>query len=86
MIDKPVVLTEEQRDWIQLYSTRTQAQAAVDDASSSGTGGGSGRGSVAKLSQEYSLGWAGQALVGVADGKWSEARDAIHKSKLLKNV
>lgn len=30
---------------------------------------------------EGSLGWAGQALVGVADQKWTEARDTIKKSK-----
>ena len=65
LLDKPVTVTEKQREWIQLMGNCTQGhQPARTTASGS----------------DRSLEWAGHALVGVADGKWTDARDAIGKS------
>lgn len=70
-----MVLSQQQRDWMQLLAalTRDQPTAATQGGT---TGGKSG-----VASQDCSLGWAGLALVGVADGNWSEAKEAIDKSR-----
>ena len=79
LAERPVVISEQQRDWIQLLATLTQTQ---DTAVAAEGGPVRGSGSMAPSPQDCSLGWAGQALIGVADGKWSEARDAADKSML----
>ena len=57
-----MVLSQQQRDWVQLLAALTQDQPTA-------------------ATQGYSLGWAGLALVGVADGKWVEAKEAIDQSR-----
>ena len=66
------MLSEQQREWIQQLYDCTLAPDTAADGNSSGT-----------TARVQSLGWAGQALVGVADGKWNEAKDAIERSKYV---
>ena len=69
LVDQPVTLSPQQRAWARLLSSLV---CLGDDDGVPVAGADA---------QESSLGWAGQALVGVADGKWSDARDAVVKSK-----
>ena len=73
MVHKPVSLLEQQRKWIDLLYTYTQADAE-----------GSSDNHPATIAQKVSLGWVGHALACMADKKWIEARDAIKKSKIFR--
>ena len=65
-------MSEQQREWVGLMSS-----FAATSLKNEGSEGG------ASLPPwDESLRRAGQALVSMADGKWSEARDAINRSEL----
>lgn len=67
-----MVLSELQKHWIHQFSVYAEAGGN----SGGGRGGGGGM-----TSRTCSLGLAGQALVGMADGKWMEASNSIKKCK-----
>lgn len=71
LADRPVTVSEQQREWVCLLSSTT---AGLEDKGSVGG---------ASAPQNESLRWAGQALVSMADRKWSEAKDAIGRSELV---
>lgn len=64
LIEEPVTVSEQQREWVCQLCTPASAAGSTGETTPMG----------------YSLGWAGQALVCVADSKWNESIDAINKS------
>ena len=70
LVAKPLPLSEQQKEQLQQLYPSDHIDSSVD-------GGKGSRGA-----RESSLGWAGQALMGVAGRKWTEAKDAIQNSVL----